>query len=164
MTFLPNTDVSEESHSRCAVDCAGARLYAYPRGLATVMRIAGEIDAANADLVAREIRRFAQSKTPLILDLSHLDFLAVAGLRALLVLNHEHLQARLYCSVVPGPAMRSLLRIISDHGLTVADSVPEALQLIDDVVQARRHFLSGLSRQRKAPYHAPLTRAAGDYS
>lgn len=161
MTLLPTTDLSEESPSRYAVDCAGARLHVYARGVATVLRVAGEIDAANADHIAQEIRRFAQLKAPLILDLSHLDFLAVDGLRALLVLNHEHLAARLYCSVVPGPAMRSLLRIVTNHGLTVAGSVPEALQLVDDVIQARRQFLTDVTRQRTMPYIEPLTRAAG---
>jgi hypothetical protein len=41
------------------------------------------------------------------------------------------------------------MRIVNDHGLTVAGSVPEALQLIEDIVRARRQLLSDLLRQRR---------------
>jgi anti-sigma B factor antagonist len=120
----------------------GARLYVYARSLGTVLRIEGEIDASNANNVAHAIRRFARLKTPLILDLSHLDFLSVDGFRALLVLNNEHRQARVHCSVVTGAAMRPLLHIVNEHGLPVVGSVAEALQLIEDIVRARRQAFS----------------------
>ncbi|MCV7197300.1 STAS domain-containing protein [Mycobacterium angelicum] len=162
MTFSPSTDSSAESPCRYAADCAPARVHVYARSIATVVRVDGEIDASNAEHIAREIRRFARLKTPLILDFSHLKFIAIDGFRALLTVNDEHQRARMYCSVVPGPAMRQLLRIVTDHGLTVADSVPEALQLIDDVIQARRRFVFELTRQGKPPQLEPLTRAAGD--
>ncbi len=71
-------------------DFNGARLYVYARGLGTVLRVDGEIDASNTNSVAQAIRCFARLKTPLILDLSHLDFLSIDGFRALLMLNHEH--------------------------------------------------------------------------
>ena len=53
------------------------------RGL--VLRVDGEIDGSNANLVGQAILRFSRLKTPLILDLSHLDFLGIAGLRTLVV-------------------------------------------------------------------------------
>ncbi|MGZ4582804.1 MAG: STAS domain-containing protein [Mycobacterium sp.] len=127
----------------------GARMYVYARNLGTVLCVNGEIDASNADDLKQAIRRFARLKTPLILDLSHLDFLSIAGFRALLVLNNEHQKARVHCSVVTGPALRRLTRLVNDHGLQVSDSVPEALQLIEDIVQARRQLLSDMSRQRR---------------
>jgi anti-sigma B factor antagonist len=127
----------------------GARLYVYAHSLGTVLRIDGEIDASNANNVAQAIRRFAGLKTPLILDLSHLDFLSVDGFRALLVLNREHRQARVPCSVVTGTAMRPLLHIVNDHGLPVVASVAEALQLIEDIVGARRQGLSDRIRNRQ---------------
>ncbi|MGO8770924.1 MAG: STAS domain-containing protein [Mycobacterium sp.] len=130
-------------------DFAGAQIFAYACNFGTVLRIDGEIDAANAQDVAQAIGRFARLKTPLILDLSHLDFLSVEGFRALLGLNHQHKKARVHCSVVSGAAMRPLMRIVNDHGLTVAGSVPEALQLIEDIVRARRQLLSDLLRQRR---------------
>lgn len=130
-------------------DFNGARLYVYARSLGTVLRVDGDIDASNANHVAQAIRRFARLKTPLILDLSHLDFLSIEGFRALLVLNREHQQARVHCSVVTGAAIRPLLHIVIDHGLPVVGSVAEALQMIEDVVSSRRRLLSELVRHRQ---------------
>jgi anti-anti-sigma factor len=130
-------------------DFNGAQLYVYVRSLGTVLRLDGEIDSSNTNDVAQAIRRFARLKTPLILDLSHLDFLSVDGFRALLVLNREHARARVHCSVVAGAAMRPLLRIVKEHGLPVVESVAEALQLIEDVVRARRQLLSGIVVHRQ---------------
>lgn len=130
-------------------DFAGAHLYVYARNFGTVLRIDGDIDASNANDVTQAIRRFARLKTPLILDLTELDFLSIEGFRALLVLNHEHQQARVHCSVVTGTAMRPLLRIVNDHGLPVVGSVAEALQLIEDIVRARRRLLSDMLRHRR---------------
>ncbi len=132
-------------------DFNGARLYVYARSLGTVLRIDGEIDASNADTVAQGIRQFARLKTPLILDLSDLEFLSTDGFRALLVLNHEHQRSRVHCSVVAGAAMRPLLRIVKEHGLPVVGSVAEALQLIEDIVKARRHLLASAARHRRTP-------------
>ncbi|MCV7099693.1 STAS domain-containing protein [Mycobacterium palustre] len=134
-------------------DFDGARLFVYARSLGTVLRIDGEIDAVNATSVAQAIRRFALLKTPLILDLSQL-FLSVDGFRALLVLNHEHQQARVHCSVVAGAALHPLLGIVGDHGLPVVGSVAEALQLIEDIVGSRRRFLAGMVRDRHARHEA----------
>jgi anti-anti-sigma factor len=140
-------------------DFNGARLYVYSRSLATVLRVDGEIDTSNTNRVAQAIRYFARLKTPLILDLSHLDFLSIDGFRALLVLNREHQQNRVHCSVVTGPAIRPLLHIVSDHGLPVVGSVAEALQLIEDIIRARRRLLSDVVRNRQQQ-HEPTHVAA----
>ena len=146
---IPAPDLCEQPRDRYVIDCAGARLHAHARSLATVVRVEGEIDASNADLVAQAIRRYSQLKAPLILDLSHLDFLGVAGFRALLILNHEHQKAQLQCSVVSGAALRQVTRVVTDHALPLVDTVPEALQLIEEAIRARRQFVSGLARQRE---------------
>ncbi len=130
-------------------DFNGARLYVFARSLGTVLRVDGEIDASNARDVAQAIRQFARLKTPLILDLSHLEFLSTDGFRALLVLNHENQRSRVHCSVVVGAALRPLLRIVNEHGLPLVGSVAEALQLIEDIVRARRQLLSGAVRHRR---------------
>lgn len=132
-------------------DFNGARLYVYARSLGTVLRLDGEIDSTNAADATQAIRRFARLKTPLILDLSHLDFLSIDGFRALLELNHQNQRDRVHCSVVAGAAMRPLLHIVTDHGLPVVGSVAEALQIIEDIVRSRRQFLSGMVRQRQRP-------------
>jgi anti-anti-sigma factor len=153
MTAPP--DRHEQPRSRYVIDCAGAQVHVHARSLATVLRIEGEIDASNADFVAGAIRRFARLKAPLILDISQLGYLDSAGLRALLLLNEEHRQARLHCSVVSGAALRRLTRVATDHGLPVVDSVPEALQNTHDFIQARRRFLSGPARQREPQRKTP---------
>ncbi len=139
-------------------DFNGARLCVFARSLGTVLRVDGEIDAANVKNVAHAIRQFARLKTPLILDLSHLGFLSTDGFRALLELNHENQKSRVHCSVVTGAAMRPLLRIVNEHGLPVVGSVAEALQLIEDIVRARRQLLSSAVRYRRPlPERAHLT-------
>lgn len=162
MHALPSTDSKEKSRYRYVVDCAGARLHVYARSIATVLRVDGEIDASNAEYLGAEIRRFAGMKSPLILDFRHLDFLAVDGFRTLLVLNHEHERARLHCSVIPGPALRPLLRLVPNHGLTVVDSIPEALQMMQDALSTRRNFLAGLARLRQPRQGPCLARTARD--
>jgi anti-anti-sigma factor len=114
-----------------AIDCAGAQLLVYPRIPATVVRIGGEIDASNAEVIGRALRRFAL-KAPLIVDASHLDYVGSAGLQVLLILTDERRHARLHCSVVGGPALHRLTRVVIDHGLPLADSVTDALQLLSN--------------------------------
>jgi len=121
MTAIPDKDTPEQ------LDCAGAGLRVHAHSLATVVCISGEIDASNADRVGEAIRHFSQRKAPLILNLRHLDFLGVAGFRALITLNHEHRQAQLPSSVVTGAVMRRVTGVFPDHGLPIVDSVPEAL-------------------------------------
>lgn len=123
---------------RYVVNCDGAQMFVYARSLATVVRVDGGIDASNAGQVAAEVRRFIKARTPLILDLSHLDFLGIEGFQQLLALNHQHQAAGLYCNVVSGPALRTVLRVVRDHGLPLVRSVPEALQLIEDALATRR--------------------------
>jgi anti-anti-sigma factor len=122
-------------------------VHVHARSLATVLRIEGEIDAANADLVGQAIRGFARLKAPLVLDVSRLDFLGSAGLRVLLMANEEHRRNRLHCNVVSGAALRRLTGVATNHGLPVVDSVPEALRNTHAFIHARRQLLSGLARQ-----------------
>ncbi|BBX65861.1 hypothetical protein MSAS_50350 [Mycobacterium saskatchewanense] len=124
-------------------------MHVHARNVATVLRIEGEIDALNADLVAEAIRRFSRLKAPLILDLTHLDFIGTAGLSALQMLDDEHRSAGLHCSVVGGSALRRLTQAMPDHGLLLVDSVSQALAHIDAAVRARRRLVSGGPRQEE---------------
>jgi anti-anti-sigma factor len=164
MPALPDlhiADIAEEPRCRYLIDCAGAQLHVHTRRPATVLRVDGEMDASNAELVAQAIRRFSQLRAPLILDLSHLDFLGIAGLRALIALNREHRQAKLAYSVVSGPTLHRLTRVVSDHGLPIIDSVPEALQLVEDAINGRRQLLSGQGRQQQPQHNSSTTHAVG---
>lgn len=157
MTSSPERrpDGCEEPRNRYVMDCAGAQVHVHARSLATVLSIDGDIDASNADLIAQVVRRFARLKAPLVVDVSRVDFLSSAGLRVLLLLNEEHREAQLHNNVVSGAALRRLTRVVTDHGLPVVDSVPEALQNTHDFIHERRRLLMGLARQgepqRKAP-------------
>ncbi|MBV8788490.1 MAG: STAS domain-containing protein [Mycobacterium sp.] len=117
--------------------------------MATVLRISGEIDAANAGLVAEGIRHFSRLKAPVILDLGGLDFLGGAGLQALLVCNVEHRQSQIYCGVVDGSALRRITQVVPDHGLPIVDSVNDALGYIETVIRAHRRFVYGPARQQE---------------
>lgn len=110
----------------------GARLCVDVRSVATVLRIEGEVDILNADVVVDAVRRFMRLGSPYVLDYSHLDFLSVAGFRALLTLQEEHRQARVATAVVAGDALRRLAGLAADHRLPIVDSVPEALALLTD--------------------------------
>ncbi|UXA08387.1 hypothetical protein KXD96_10020 [Mycobacterium sp. SMC-2] len=87
--------------------------------------------------VARAIRRFVRLRAPPILDLSRVNYLGSAGLRVLLVVQDECRLAGLHCSVVGGVALRRLTRLVTGPGLPLADSVTEALQLIQGSIRGR---------------------------
>lgn len=135
MTALPYR--AEERLDCYEIDCGGAHLHVQARGLATVLRIDGEIDAANANLVAQATRRFVRLRTPLILDVSRVDYLGSAGLRALLLVDDDCRLARLHCSVVGGVALFRLTRLLPGLGLSLADSVPQALERIEQSIRTR---------------------------
>jgi anti-anti-sigma factor len=146
---VPDRHTPGQPRSRYQIDCAGAQLHVHARRLATVLRISGEIDAANAVLVAQAIRRFSRLKAPVILDLGSLDFLGGAGLEALLAFNGEHRQSRIYCGVVDGSALRRITQVVPDHGLPIVDSVTDALGYIENVIRAHRRFVYGPARQQE---------------
>lgn len=149
-----------EPRSRYQIDCAGVQIHVHARSTATVLRVEGEIDAANTDLIAEAIRRFSRLRAPLVLDLTGLDFLAGSGLRALLALNEEHRQAQLRCCIVSGAALRRLTRVLPEHCLPIADSVDAALAHIEGATTARRRLVSGPARQHE-PQHDTATRLRG---
>ncbi|WP_231983633.1 STAS domain-containing protein [Mycobacterium sp. E2733] len=124
--------------------------------MATILRIEGEVDASNTDLIAGAIRRFAQLRAPLVLDLAGLDFIAASGLRALLALNEEQRRAGLRCCIVSGVALRRLTQVLPELGLPMADSVPAAVAHIEGVSTARRRLVSDPARQHEPQRDAPI--------
>ncbi|BBZ38000.1 STAS domain-containing protein [Mycobacterium conspicuum] len=122
---------SEHTPSRFSIDCAGAQLYVHARRAATVLRIDGEIDSANAGLVGQTIRRFARPDVPVVIDLSQLSFLGIAGFRALAAFNEQIQATGPSCQVVAGAALRRLTRVVTNHGLSLVDSVSAALMRVE---------------------------------
>lgn len=150
MAAIRSANSADQHGPRYMAHFGRAHLFVYARNLGALLRVDGEIDASNADELTQAIRKFARLKTPLVLDLSHLRFVSVAGFRALLVLNDELRRACVHSSVVAGVAIRPLLRIVHHNGLPIAGSVPEAFQNLEDILAARRQFLSDLARPRPA--------------
>jgi hypothetical protein len=104
------------------IDCGGARISAHVRGPATVLVVHGDIDVCNSGLVGAAIRRLSPPSAPIVLDLRATDFIGLSGFRELLTFADECDRTKVALHVVPGVALRPLLRVFADHGLPVVDA------------------------------------------
>ena len=104
------------------VDCRGARVSAHVRGPATVLVVHGDIDVCNSGLVGAAIRRLSPPSAQIVLDLRATDFIGLSGFRELLAFADECDRTKVALHVVPGVALRPLLRVFADHGLPVVDA------------------------------------------
>ena len=86
----------------------------------------GELDASNATQFADYFDLCITDSTPLVVDLSGLEFFGTAGFSALHLINVRCAGARLRWAVVPSKAVSRLLRICDpDRALPVIASVRE---------------------------------------
>lgn len=126
------TDRSERPalHSR---DCHTARFTTHwPDEAVGIITAEGELDASNAAAFADHVDECAGEGTHLILDLSALDFFGTAGFSALHTINVRCANSATRWALVAGDAVSRLLRVCDpDHALPIADSVPEAITLLD---------------------------------
>jgi anti-anti-sigma factor len=84
----------------------------------------GELDASNATQLADYFDLCIAHSTPLVLDLSGLDFFGTAGFSALHLINVKCAGANLRWAVVPSSAVSRLLRICDpDSTLPLIKSV-----------------------------------------
>ncbi|MGV0836187.1 STAS domain-containing protein [Mycolicibacterium thermoresistibile] len=118
------------------IDCGGAWLSVQHGEVATVLKLGGDIDAANAEQVIDEIRPYLRSEQPLVLDAGELGFLSVAGFRALLALDEERRAIGRHAAIVYGAAIAPYLRVMPDHPLPLVRSGVEALQRFGPVAQS----------------------------
>jgi anti-anti-sigma factor len=86
---MPRTDHhckhSFDIHGRRASDGRrGVQLCSRPRPPATVIAVSGEVDATNSERVKDYLVGFVHVDHPLVLDLSGVEFLGVAGFRAVI--------------------------------------------------------------------------------
>ena len=86
----------------------------------------GEIDAHNADALAEYTQTHADADTPLILDLSGLDFFGAHGVSSLNRINTSRAHAPAGWVIVQGHATARVLRLTDSSELPVADSVAGA--------------------------------------
>lgn len=97
-------------------------------GEAVVVRVAGDVDSETADSVERALRDQLADAKALIVDLLGVEFLASAGLNALVLVHRQAVTDDVPFAVVA--AQRSVLRPITvlglDQALAVRPSVAAA--------------------------------------
>jgi anti-anti-sigma factor len=111
--FSPNAAARGfTSHSgSCTVDCNGAQIRAHCRDQVTVVKVTGDIDAANIDRFYDYTYRFVGEAPGLILDLSAVDFLCARGISVLFTLDRDCRTAGTQWAIVGSPFVRRLLHI-----------------------------------------------------
>ncbi|MEU8635745.1 STAS domain-containing protein [Amycolatopsis sp. NPDC048633] len=101
----------------------------WPAPHAVLVTVRGALDTATAgDLAALVSERLRAAPERLVLDLSEVDFLGVAGVRVLLRTALQAEQSGTELLVVAGtnPMVRRALRVTeADRRLTIADRRPE---------------------------------------
>ncbi|HEX5252420.1 MAG TPA: ANTAR domain-containing protein [Mycobacterium sp.] len=108
-----------------AGDVSGVRL----RPPATIAGISGEIDAGNVGDVRRYVAGLISIGRMLVLDLSEVQFLSVAGLRLLQSIDEQCVKAELDWALVSSDAVDMMLRVAGHHHeLPTSRSVTAALQ------------------------------------
>jgi anti-anti-sigma factor len=83
---------------------------------ATVITVLGELDAANADELTEYVESYVRPSKRVILDLSALGFVGTAGFSALHRINVVCSAKNAKWALIPGPAMRRLLRVCDPDG------------------------------------------------
>ena len=128
-------------------DCAGVRIRALCRQLATVVTIDGEIDGTNVDHVSQSIKRFILAEKPFVLDLSRLNSLSPQGLSLLQSVDEYCFTAGVEWSLVAGQPVKQVLHTLGDQAaFPTMSSVHEALHHFSDVILERRRLLPLLSK------------------
>ena len=133
----------------------GLRLSSQPRPPATLITISGEIGAYNAERVNDYVLRFVHIDHPLVLDLSRVEFLGTAGLRAILRFAAERRTLGQDRALVVSDAGKFLLRMAVHHSLAAGKplvavrSVDEALQRLAALPNAGTRLQSLTSHEGK---------------
>lgn len=126
-------------------DCGGALVRAQCRHLATVVSVAGAIDAENVDRVSEYSSHFVLPDQPIVLDLSAVDCFTTAGIHFLHRIDEDCRAAGVEWALVVSPAVSRVLQATDDEDLFfIADSVREALHDFADAISARRRLLMPL--------------------
>jgi anti-anti-sigma factor len=121
----------------CTVHCNGTQLRAHRRDQVTVVKVTGDIDAANIDRFYDYTRRFLREAPGLILDLSKVDFLCARSISVLITLDDECRTAGTHWAIVGGPFARRLLHIGEP-----TDALPTVI--------SERQALNTIAAQRQA--------------
>jgi anti-anti-sigma factor len=121
------------------IDCQRARISAHDDGRLTVLTFTGEVDAANIDELSRHAWALVPKDGPLIVDLAGLDFISIAGVRALHAVDSECARTGTTWAVVTGHVVERVLRLVDpDDSLPAVGSVTEALLHVRRIERRRR--------------------------
>lgn len=131
-----------------AADYAGAHIWAHSRHTATVVSIAGRVDATNVEDLIAHITRLSAPGTPLVLDLSGVTAFPRPAVRLLETLTDRFSHAGVQWALVPGAAVaRRLATLSGEVLLPIVASAVEAEHDFDDAVLRRRRLLLPLLRK-----------------
>jgi anti-anti-sigma factor len=83
----------------------------------TVVRISvtGEVDASNADRLARYVFRYGANSRRVILDLTDVEFYAVECFSLLEIIARRCATAAVAWTLIPSPAVARVLQICDPH-------------------------------------------------
>jgi anti-anti-sigma regulatory factor len=129
-----------------AFDCAGARLHAVCRQLATVVTVEGVIDDTNIDRVTALALRFVIAEKPFVLDLSGINSFSAHSVSLLTAVDEKSYHCGVEWSLI---ASTPVLRILNTRGASfpTAETVAEALQHFADNIEERRRLLPILTKK-----------------
>ncbi|WIM89055.1 STAS domain-containing protein [Candidatus Mycobacterium wuenschmannii] len=129
-------------HADLPFDCDGAAVRAQCRHLATVVTIAGAIDASNVDQVIAYSERFNLPDKPFVIDLTGVETFGAQAVRLLYAVDEACNAAGLEWALIPSQAVSlTLLLTHEDDRFPTATTVHEALHYFADATTARRRLL-----------------------
>lgn len=130
------------------LDCHGAWVQVHARSVATVLKVGGEIDAANVEHLGASLRRFVSLRDAVIVDVGAVEFISLQGVRQLFVFNRECHSAGILWALVPGKHVDRILH---------AAHLPLTLPTVDSVVEAIHQFVAA-RRDRAQLLHSLVSR------
>lgn len=132
MRHVPETSPATPDPSPDRLVCHTARFdTSWPEPTTAIVAGHGELDAANGiQFVSYALRNSAKTQW-LVVDLSGLSFFSTAGFSALHTLNVQCVGEDIRWALVPGRAVRRVLRICDpDAALPICADVPAALTAV----------------------------------
>jgi hypothetical protein len=124
-----------------AFDCDGAQIHAHCRQLATVVSVSGAIYPNNLDSVTEYASRFILGDKPFVLDLSGVYSLLGDCGSLLDAVDERSGATGVEWALVACGEIVDALGLTDDDFVTIASSLPVALNHFADEIGARRRLL-----------------------
>lgn len=129
-----------------AFDCAGARLHAVCRQLATVVTVEGVVDDSNIERVTALAQRFVIPEKAYVLDLSAVESFSAHGISLLSAIDRKCFECEVEWAVIANDAVSG---VINASGLTfpTAATVADAMHEFAAGIDERRRLLPLLTKK-----------------